>query len=109
MGYTFHLISKERDFTEQDFKTAMGNLSPFNQSGLAGDIEFNHKYIRISGSYGISGKYCEGFVLNLLMCLLDLGYRPKVINKEWDYGTEEDFKWLEDSHKLERAYKSNSV
>jgi len=37
------------------------------------DIDFKINYIRVSGSFGVSGQYAEGFVLNLLMCLL--GFR----------------------------------
>lgn len=99
MGYSFYLISKEKEFTEENFNTAMSNLSPFNQKGLCGnppcDIVFTKKSIRVSGSYSVSGRYVEGFVLNLLMCLLDLDYKPRVISHDWEYGTKEDFIWLE--------------
>jgi hypothetical protein len=26
---------------------------------------------------------------------LDLDYKPKVISRDWEYGTEEDWKWLD--------------
>jgi hypothetical protein len=98
MGYSFYLISKEKEISQNDFDTAMGNLSKFNQQGDIGnppcDVYFKKHYIRISGSYSISGKYAEGFVLNLLMCLLDLNYKPKVISHDWEYGTKEDWEWL---------------
>lgn len=98
MGYSFYLISKEKEISQQDFDTAMTNLSPFNKNGHAGmppcDIDFRKHYVRISGSFGVSGKYAEGFVLNLLICLLDLDYRPKVISHDWEYGTDEDWQWL---------------
>jgi hypothetical protein len=100
MGYSIYLISKEKEISQKDFDTAMVNLSKFNQQGgLAGmtpcDIDFKNNYIRVSGSFGISGQYAEGFVLNLLMCLLDLDYKPKVISRDLEYGTEEDWQWLE--------------
>ena len=59
------------------------------------DIDFKKHYIRVSGSFGVSGQYAEGFVLNLLMCLLDLDYKPKVISHDWEYGTKEDWEWLD--------------
>lgn len=99
MGYTFYLISKEKEISQKDFDTAMVNLSEFNKFGHAGmppcDISFRKYFIMISGSFGVSGKYAEGFVLNLLMCLLDLDYKPKVISHDWEYGTKEDWEWLD--------------
>lgn len=98
MGYSFYIISKEKEISQEDFETAMVNLSQFNQQGHAGrppcDICFRKNYIKISGSFGISGRHVEGFVLNLLMCLLDLDYKPKVISNDWEYGTKEDWEWL---------------
>ena len=29
------------------------------------------------------------------MNLLDLGYKPKVISRDWEYGSDEDWAWLE--------------
>lgn len=63
MGYSFYLISKEKEISQNDFDTAMVNLSKFNQQGLVGmppcDIDFKKYYIRVSGSFGTSGKYAE--------------------------------------------------
>lgn len=100
MGYSFYIASKEKPISQNDFDTAMVNLSKFNKQGLAGlpvcDVNFdNPHYIRVSGSFGVSGQYTEGFVLNLVMCLLDLNYKPKVLSHDWEYGTKEDFEWLE--------------
>lgn len=36
MGYSFYLISKEKEISQNDFDTAMVNLSKFNQQGHAG-------------------------------------------------------------------------
>lgn len=99
MGYSFYIISKEKEISPEDFASVINSLSDFNKWGVMGshpcDIDFKDKYIRISGSFSLSGRYAEGFVLNILMLLLDLGYKPKVISKDWEYGTEEDFEWLE--------------
>jgi hypothetical protein len=99
MGYAFYLISKEKEISQKDFDLAMSNLSKFNQEGYMGtppcDIDFRGKFITISGSFGVSGKYAEGFVLNLLMCLLDLDYKPRVLSRDWEYGTREDWEWLD--------------
>jgi len=99
MGYTFYLISKEKHISQDDFDTAMSNLSIFNQKGHVGippcDVNFKGHCIRISGSFSVSGQYVEGFVLNLLMCLLDLEYKPRVISRDWNYGTTEDWEWLD--------------
>ncbi len=99
MGYSFYIISKEKEISQQDFDTAMVNMSNLNKTGLAGlpvcDISLNKYFIRVSGAFGLSGKYAEGFVLNVVMCLLDLDYKPKVISKDWEYGTKEDWEWLE--------------
>jgi hypothetical protein len=101
MGYSFYIISKEKEISQNDFDTAMANLSKFNRQGLEGmppcDIDFKRHYIHVSGSFGVSGQYPEGFVLNLLMCLLDLDYKPRVISGDWLYGTKEDWQWLESS------------
>lgn len=98
MGYSFYIISKEKPISKEDFDTAMANLSKFNREGMDGhppcDINFSNKYIRISGSFGISGQYAEGFVLNMLICLMDLAYSPRILSGDWEYGTEEDFEWL---------------
>ncbi len=101
MGYSFYIISKEKEISQEDFDTAMANLSEFNRKGVMEcppcDIYFHKSHIRISGAFGISGPYAEGFVLNLLMCLLDLEYKPKVLSKDWSYGTEEDWEWLKNN------------
>lgn len=101
MGYSFYLISKEKEISQNDFDTAIGNMSDFNKEGLVGmppcNTYYQKNYIRVSGSFGVSGKYAEGFVLNLLICLFDLNYNPKVISRDWDYGTDEDWQWLEDT------------
>ena len=79
MGYSFYLISKETSITESDYEISLNNLSPFNQNGAYGlgmspcDVNYYRNYIGMSGSFSMSGKYIEGFVLNLLMCLMDLG------------------------------------
>jgi len=99
MGYSFYLISKEKEISQEDFGKAMSNLSNFNRLGFMGkppcDIDFQGHYVRISGAFSISGKYAEGFVLNLLMCLLDLNYKPEIISRDWEYGTKEDWDWLD--------------
>ena len=99
MGYSFYLISKEKEISQDDFNTAIGNLSKFNGRGDVSsapcDVDFKKHYIRVSGSFGVSGKYAEGFVLNLLICLLELNYKPKVISNDWEYGTKEDWEWLD--------------
>lgn len=107
MGYLFHILSKDKEITKQDYDTALAKLSEFNKTGLAGgrmpcDIMHRGKYINISGSFGISGQYAEGFVLNLVINLLDLNYRPIVISKDWQYGTKEDWEWLQDYYKTEK-------
>lgn len=100
MGYTFYIVSKEKPISQNDFDSAMANLSKFNKGGLSGlpvcDVHFDSRiYIRVSGSFGVSGKYAEGFVLNLVMCLLDLDYKPKVLSHDWEYGTKEDWEWFD--------------
>lgn len=98
MGYSFYLISKEKEITQEDFDKAFSNMSLFNKKGHFGvplcDVDFEPDFIRVSGAYGISGQYAEGFVLNLLMCLLDLNYKIKVLSKDCNYGSEEDWRWL---------------
>jgi len=101
MGYSFNLLSN-KPITESDYETAINNLSEFNREGsdfigLVCDVRLDNskRNITVSGSYSLSEKYAEGFVLNLLMNLLDLGYLPKVLSRDWGYGTEEDWKELE--------------
>lgn len=101
MGYTFYICSKEKSITKDDFDTAISNLSNHNRdkstNSLICDVELENPYcIRVSGVYGISGKYAEGFVLNLVINLINLGYIPKVLSKDWEYGTAEDWEWFED-------------
>lgn len=96
MGYSFYLISKEVQIEKKDLDTTLEKLSPYNkEGGLRCDVEYNKNYIRVSGSYGISGKDAEGFVLNLLINLQQLNYHISVVSGDWDYGTEEDKKWPE--------------
>jgi len=77
----------------------MKNMSRFNREGHLGvpicDVYFEPKRITISGSYSVSGKYAEGFILNLVMCLLDLDYKPKLLSHDWEYGTKEDWDWFD--------------
>lgn len=97
MGYLFYIVSRKQ-ISDSDFDTCMTMLSKFNQMGMAGhppcDIERNSHYIRISGSYGISGKYVEGFVLNMVINLIELGYTPKVLSEDWGYGSKEDWDYF---------------
>jgi len=99
MGYSFYLISKEKEISQEDFDIAISKLSDFNRLGFIGrppcDLDFQGHYVRISGSFSMSGKYAEGFILNLLMCLLDLNYKPRIISRDWGYGTKEDWDWLD--------------
>lgn len=98
MGYSFYLVGKDRKITEDDFNTAFSCMSKFNKTGLNGtppcDIDFANNFVRISGSFSISGHFAEGFVLNMLICLQNLGYSIKVLSRDFEYGTEEDFTWL---------------
>lgn len=98
MGYSFYLISKEKEITQEDFDKAISNLSPFNRIGSIGrppcDILLENNFVKVSGSFSISGEFVEGFVLNLLMCLLDLDYKIKVLSKDWKYGSESDWNWF---------------
>jgi hypothetical protein len=98
MSYSFYLISKEKPITQEDYDKAFSNLSPYNQKGSLGgppcDIYFEMGYICVSGTFGISGHHVEGFVLNLLMCLSDLDYKITILSKAWNYGSEADWKWL---------------
>lgn len=99
MGYSFYLISKDKDFTKDDLVKSISMLSEFNREGFIGrppcDLSFYKNYIRVSGSFSMSGKYVEGFILNLMMVLLELNYKPKVISEDWKYGTDEDWDWLD--------------
>lgn len=36
MGYSFYLISKEKEITQDDYDTAISNLSKFNRLGYIG-------------------------------------------------------------------------
>lgn len=99
MGYSFYILSKEKEIQKDNFEQIMGRLSDFNRIGINGhppcDLILKNHYINISGSFTSSGKYVEGFVLNIVMVLLDLGYRPIVISRDWGYGTDEDWEWLD--------------
>jgi len=98
MGYSFKIISRDKEITKEDFLTVISKMSEYNKKGLSGlpvcDYSYNKNYLTVSGSFGISGKQAEGFVLNLVINLIELGYVPKVLSRDWEYGSEEDFKWL---------------
>jgi len=99
MGYSFYVASKDKQISQADFDTAIDKLSLFNKKGFSGlpvcDISFtNPYYIRVSGSFSISGNYAEGFVLNLVFNLINLGYTPTVLSRDFEYGSEEDFGWI---------------
>lgn len=99
MGYSFYIISKDREISQSDFDTAMANLSEFNRIGLEGnppcDIYLEKNYVKVSGSFAISWHHSQGFILNLVMCLLDLNYKPKVISHNVGWGKKEDWEWLD--------------
>ncbi|HEY6143711.1 MAG TPA: hypothetical protein VIV55_09905 [Flavobacterium sp.] len=101
MGYSFYLISKDKEITQEDFDKAFSKMSVFNQRGRQGnppcDVSFKKNYINVSGAYGISGKDSEGFVLNLWICLQDLGYGIRILCGDWDYGSAEDWDWLRET------------
>lgn len=98
MGYSFYLISKEKEITATDFNTAVKRLSEFNRTGLMGglvcDLDHSPNHIRVSGSFGMSGTHCEGFVLNLLINLTAMGFNIGVVSDDFGYGSKEDKKWI---------------
>ncbi len=105
LGYGFWIISKEKPITKEHYDLAILNMSEFNKTGgaLGGrpcDIDYKPFCIYVSGSYGISGNHAEGFVLNLLIRLIDLGYSPKVLSNDWNYGSKEDFDWLNSNYEI---------
>lgn len=56
-------------------------------------ISYNFHFA-VGGNYHLVEIY-KGFVLNLLMCLLDLNYKPEIISRDWEYGTKDDWDWLD--------------
>lgn len=99
MGYSFYLVSKDKPISETDFEIATSNLSAFNKTGFVGrfpcDVTLETQYIRVSGSFSMSGRYAEGFVLNLLICFMDLGYNLRVLSSDWNYGTAADWEFFD--------------
>lgn len=103
MGYVFYIISRDKDIQENDFISIKENLHPFYKeqvlTGVSGDVHYCKHYIKISGSYSLSGKHIEGFVLNIVINMINLGFVPKVMCKDWDYGSKQDWKWLDKVNK----------
>lgn len=99
MGYSFYIISKNREISQSDFDTAMANLSDYHRNGEVGippcDVDFQKHYVRVYGSFCMSWNYSQGFILDLVMCLLDLNYHPKVISHDAGWGKKEDWRWLD--------------
>lgn len=98
MGYSLYIYDQETSIRETDYHEAIDNLSDFNKAGLMGqpvcDHSWSDKCISISGSFGVSGQYALGFTLNLIMNLLDLGYKPRLVSRDFGYGTEDDWKYI---------------
>jgi len=99
MGYSFYLFDKQNPISNETFDLAISQLSEFNREGILNrppvDIYYYNKYISISGSYGISGKYVEGFILNLMIVLLKLNHIPTILSRDWEYGTDEEWDYFD--------------
>ena len=96
MGYHFELIDKtKKEITKFDFKQAVESLTMFNRSetfaempwgySAYSDIKLKEGHVMVSGSFSMSGKYCEGLVLNLLINLQKLGYVIDIISPDFKY------------------------
>jgi hypothetical protein len=88
-------------FKLEDVQKAIDGLSEFNQGDFKSkkngkrwhcrsdvSLNRNENILCVSGSYGISGQYAEGMVLNLLLNLQKLGYIIEVYSSDWEYGKE---------------------
>jgi hypothetical protein len=98
MGYTINLCSKDKKITLEDFNRSIGKLSKWNIGepghGLRCDVALKGYYVRISGSFSMSGTSAEGFALNLLINLQSMGYKITVISSDWEYGSEQELEWF---------------
>lgn len=100
MGYSFYIASTTKPISLDDFQYVITNLSKFNKNGLHGEMACDfflegQGYLTVAGSFGISGKYAEGFVLNVVVLLINLGHIPKVLSHDWEYGTKEEWEWFD--------------
>lgn len=92
MGYSFQITGRTRTIEREDYETAISHLSQFNKNGgLTGsfpcDVTYEYNgFITVSGSFSISGMFVEGFVLNMVMNLIELGYSPRIVSHEYGYG-----------------------
>jgi hypothetical protein len=97
MGYSFYIvdIDPKKKINFVDYELALSKLSSFNLTGLAGgktcDVKYYDGTIRVSGAFGISGQYAEGFVLNVVINLIKEGVIPTVLSNDFGYGAKEDF------------------
>lgn len=99
MGYSFLIFSKDNEITQYDYERAFSKMGAFykgseNFNNPVCDIKFEKGAIKVSGSFSLSGRYAEGFVLNLVVRLNELGYSTTVFSPDWEYGTDADKEWL---------------
>lgn len=99
MEWCFYLISKGKNIERRDYNTALSNLSAFNKNkgpeGANCVASYHANFITVKCGINKKAKSAEGFVLNLLINLFELEYKPKVLSRELNYGTEKDWVWLQ--------------
>ena len=103
MGYNIAIFDKEKSITQQHFDEVMKKLLPRSKDDFFNpncDVHFEDEdkqnWIRCSGAFGISGDKAEGFVLDVVLQLVQLGYKPCVVSRDFEYDREEDEEFFDD-------------
>lgn len=99
MGYTIFLLSKQKPLGERMVRKILKGIPGqhrFAPGQPVSDISFTGDYIRMSGSYGISGDRVEGLAFWLICQFSKKGVMltPFCIDIDYSAGSVADGKWL---------------
>lgn len=99
MGYTVFLLSKQKPLREQTVRDILKNVPEqhrFEPGQPVSDISFTSDYIRLSGSYGISGDRVEGFAFWIICQFSRKGFTltPYSLDIDYSAGSLSDGTWL---------------
>lgn len=99
MGYSIYVFDKDKRITEADFYKAFEGMNHFNREGYIGippvDFRIEEKYVKLSGSHGVSGNLAMPFTLDLVINLVQLGYKPLIYSDDFGF-----YRYIEDFQEL---------
>jgi len=101
MGYSIYVFDEHNHISKSHAEKIIGDLKLGHRKNEVGmlncDFYLENGYLRISGSWGISGNKAERFTLEVVLHLVKLGYHPIAWSDDLEFclGTPADYDKLQ--------------